>query len=110
MNAKQIGIGVVLADFLALNAYVVYQYGYVGFLELVTANAATTAVLVDLVIALSLVTVWMVRDARERGVSSIAYVILTLTLGSVGPLLYLFRRAGSENTAAMRVAATPARV
>ncbi|HUI27102.1 MAG TPA: DUF2834 domain-containing protein [Candidatus Kryptonia bacterium] len=109
MNAKQIGIGVVLADFVALNAYVVYQYGYVGFIELVTANAATTAALVDLVIALSMVTVWMVRDARERGVSSIPYVILTLVLGSVGPLLYLFRRAGSEKTAGVRVAAASAR-
>jgi len=105
MNAKQIGIGIVLADFLALNAYVVYQYGYIGFVELVTANAATTAALVDLVIALSLVVTWMVRDARERGVSSVPYVILTLVLGSVGPLLYLFRRAGSENTVASRIPA-----
>ncbi|HVN84121.1 MAG TPA: DUF2834 domain-containing protein [Candidatus Binatia bacterium] len=109
MNAKQIGIGVVLADFLALNAYVVYQYGYVGFLELVTANAATAAALVDLVIALSLVTIWMVRDARERGVSSIPYVILTVVLGSVGPLLYLFRRAGSEKVVRARVVTAAAR-
>jgi hypothetical protein len=53
------------------------------------------AVLVDLTIALSLVTVWMVRDARQRGQSVAPFVVLTLLLGSVGPLLYLIRRAGS---------------
>ena len=34
MNAKQIGLSVLLADFLALTAYAVYQYGYIGFFEL----------------------------------------------------------------------------
>ena len=93
MNAKQIGLSVLLADFLGLTAYAVYQYGYLGFFEMVMANAATVTALVDLVIALSLVMVWMVRDARERGVSPVPYVLLTLALGSVGPLAYLIRRA-----------------
>lgn len=100
MNWKQIGLGIVLADFAALNAYVVYQYGYVGFWELATANAATVAVLVDLVIALGLVTAWLWQDARDRGVSPLPYVAVTALLGSVGPLLYLVRRAGAERAPA----------
>ena len=96
MNAKQIGLSVLLADFLALTAYVVYEYGYVGFFELATANLATTLALVDLVIALSLVVVWMVRDARARGVSAVPYVVLTLAFGSAGPLAYLIRHVVSE--------------
>jgi len=96
MNAKQIGLSVLLADFLALSAYAVYQYGYIGIFELMTANAATVAGFVDLVIALSLIVAWMVRDARARGVSSLPYVLLTLALGSVGPLVYLIRRLASE--------------
>jgi hypothetical protein len=96
MNLKQIGIGLVLADFTAFTAYVVYQYGYAGLLQLALANAATIQVSLDLVIALSLVTLWMWRDARERGVSVVPYLVLTLTLGSIGPLVYLFRRAGDE--------------
>ena len=94
MNWKQIGLSVVLADFAALNAYVVYHYGYVGFFQLVLANAATTAALVDLVIALSLVSVWMWQDARDRGWSALPYLVVTLFLGSIGPLLYLIRREG----------------
>jgi hypothetical protein len=60
----------------------------------VLANAATVAVLVDLTIALSLVTLWMWQDAAERGIGVFPYVLLTLTLGSIGPLLYLLRREG----------------
>ncbi len=88
-TAARIGIGLVLLAFADLNVYVLWQYGFVGFLELATANAATIAALVDLTIALSLVTVWMWRDARRRGVTLLPYLALTATLGSIGPLLYL---------------------
>ena len=64
-----------MADFLALTAYAVYQYGYIGFFELMTANVATIAAFVDLVIALSLIIAWMVRDARARGVSPVPYAV-----------------------------------
>jgi hypothetical protein len=93
MNGKQIGLSVVLFDFAALTAYALYQYGVVGFLELALANAATTTLFADLMIALSMVLVWMWRDARARGVSPLPYVLITLALGSVGPLLYLIRTA-----------------
>lgn len=96
MNAKQIGLSVLVVDLLALAAYAVYQYGYLGFFELLTANAASLQVLTDLVIALSLIIAWMVRDARARGVSATPYVVLTLALGSVGPLIYLIRRSATE--------------
>ena len=96
MNWKQIGLSLVLADFAALNVYVVYHYGYVGFYERVLANAATTAALVDLVIALGLVSVWMWQDARDRGWSALPYLVLTLVFGSVGPLVYLIRREADE--------------
>jgi hypothetical protein len=85
----RIGIGLVLFAFADLNAYVVWEHGYLGFWQLVTANAATIAVTVDLTIALALVTVWMWRDARRRGVTLLPYLALTATLGSIGPLLYL---------------------
>ena len=91
-----IGLSIPLIDFLGLTAYAVSQYGYLGFFDAVMANSATTTAVVDLLIALSLVVVWMWRDARERGVSPLFYLILTVTLGSVGPLLYLVQRAGSE--------------
>ena len=46
MNAKQLGLEAVLVGFLGLNAYVIYQYGYIGFWEQALANSATVAALV----------------------------------------------------------------
>ena len=42
MNKKQIGLSIVLADFLALTAYAVYQHGYIGFFETVLSGALAT--------------------------------------------------------------------
>jgi fatty acid desaturase len=101
MNGKQIGLSIVLLDFLTLTGYAVYHYGYVGFFEMVMANAVTVTAFVDLVIALTLILGWMWRDARGRGLSPVPYVLLTLALGSVGPLAYLIRREASEHTGAL---------
>jgi len=109
MNGKQIGLTVLLLDFLALTGYAVYQYGYLGFFELVTANVATITAFVDLLIALTLIIVWMIRDARARGISPVPYVLLTLALGSAGPLAYLIRREGSQPAHALHPAASAAR-
>jgi hypothetical protein len=105
MNWKQLGLGVVLADFAALTAYAVHVHGVVGVFAAVTANAATITAFADLVIALSLVSVWMWQDARDRGVSAVPYMLLTLMFGSVGPLLYLIRREATAAPRALRARA-----
>ncbi len=92
MNTTQLGLETVLIGFSAFSGYAVYQYGYLGLFEQGLANAASIQVLLDLTIALSLVTIWMWQDARKQGIAPLPYVILTLTLGSIGPLLYLVRR------------------
>ena len=108
MNRKQIALAVLLFDFAALTAYAVAQYGIVGIFAAAFANVATITLAVDLTIALSLVIVWMWRDARVRGVSPVPYVALTLGLGSIGPLLYLIRRAGDPAPARGGVASAAA--
>jgi drug/metabolite transporter (DMT)-like permease len=99
MNWKRLGLIVVLADFVALTAYAVYQHGYVGFFEFALANSIGVQLFTDLVIALSLFSLWMFRDARERGISPLPYFALILTLGSIGALAYLIRRTGDERVA-----------
>ncbi len=108
MSWKRIGLGLVLADFAALNVYVVAKYGFGGFFELALANSATILVLVDLTIALSLVTAWMWRDARDSGRAFLPYAVLTLLFGSIGPLVYLI--GDPEPSTAARGAAANARV
>src|SRR5262245_56440654 len=97
MNAKQLGLEAILFGYSAFTAYAVYQYGYIGLLEQGLANAATIQIFLDLTIALSLVLLWMWQDARKQGISPLPYIVLTLTLGSIGPLLYLLRRTSREH-------------
>jgi hypothetical protein len=94
VNRKQILAAVVLVDFAAFSAWVVARYGYVGLFAQALANPATIQVLLDLVIALTLVMAWMWRDAKKHDINPLPYVVLTLALGSIGPLAYLVRRLG----------------
>jgi hypothetical protein len=89
---KRIALYLVFADFLALTAYAVYQVGYVEFFRLMLSNIAGIQIFADLVIALGLVALWIIGDAKERGVSPVPYLVITLFLGSLGPLVYLIRR------------------
>jgi len=91
MNIKQIALGIVLAAFSVLTAYALLEYGYVGFFREVTSNLASLTLLVDLLISLTIILVYLGNDANERGVSAVPYLLLTLALGSVGPLFYLIR-------------------
>jgi hypothetical protein len=92
MNRTVLLLGLVLADFLALTGWAIHHHGYVGLFEAAVATPAGIQVGIDLVIALSLFTVWMWRDARERGIAVFPFVVLTATLGSIGALAYLLRR------------------
>lgn len=96
MNSSQLTVGMILVVFSAFSAYVVQEYGYLGLFEHALTNAATVQVLLDLTIALSLVIIWMWRDAQKQGIAPLPYLLLTVTLGSIGPLLYLLRRFGKE--------------
>jgi hypothetical protein len=105
MNRKQVALTAALIALLASDAYAVYLYGYVGFFQMVLANFAGFTAFLDLAIALLLILIWMGVDARERKVSAIPYIVITLALGSVGPLLYLIRRGGDRTEASASIAA-----
>jgi hypothetical protein len=96
MNRKQLVLSAVLIAFLAQEAYAVYLYGYFGFFRMMFANFASFTALVDLIIALVLILAWIGDDARQRKVSAIPYLLITLALGSVGPILYLIGRFGDR--------------
>mgnify|MGYP002633222747 CR=1 FL=1 len=89
MTLKKILLSIVCLDFVALTGYVLYLYGPVGWLEPLVSNWAGRLVVFDLLIALSCAVWWMVRDARAAGRNPWPYVLLTLTTGAAGPLIYL---------------------
>ncbi|MDD3761784.1 MAG: DUF2834 domain-containing protein [Nevskiales bacterium] len=90
MNWRMIALGLVLVDFGALTAYALLEHGYLGFFSFLLGSSAGWQIGVDLVIACSLAMIWMVADARRSGRSAWPYLLITLVLGSFGPLLYLF--------------------
>lgn len=92
MNKKQILLALLTVDFLALTAWAVSEHGYLGVFARLLDNSATMLFGADLAIAIGLVAVWMVVDARRHGLSVAPFLLATATLGSAGPLLYLIRR------------------
>ena len=98
MNRKQLVLSAALIVLLAMDAYSIYLYGYIGFFRMVLANFAGVTAFVDLAIALVLILAWMGDDARQRKVSAVPYLVLTVALGSIGPLLYLIRRFKDPTT------------
>jgi hypothetical protein len=104
MNRRQLVLSSALIVLFAMDAYSVYLYGYIGFLRMVLANFAGVTAFVDLLIALVLIIVWMGEDARERNVSAIPYLVITIALGSIGPLVYLIRRFADRTDRAASIA------
>ena len=92
----------VFVVFTAYTATVIVDHGYTGFVDLALAGGWGAQVFVDLVIALTLFLVWMVPDARERGIPFVPYVVAILTTGSIGALAYLVHRTLREGTAVER--------
>lgn len=78
----------ILLPFALYSSYAVYEIGYFGIFAS-HAHVAGLQVLADLVIACTLAMVWMWRDAAATGRTLWPYLLMTLALGSIGPLLYL---------------------
>ena len=88
----------VIAIFAAFSIYttiVVVNHGYTGFLELALTGGWGAQMLIDLSIALILFAIWMVPDARERGIPAWPYFLAILTTGSVA---YLVHRTAKEQS------------
>ena len=84
---------IVLVLFSALTAAALWQSGGVlGILSWHVKSYGGAQVFADLVIALTLFIVWMWRDAQASGRSFWPWLLATLVLGSIGPLLYLLTR------------------
>jgi hypothetical protein len=93
-----------LAAFGAYSLYAMWQVGYLGIWQAGLAGPGALQILLDLVIACVLISGWMIGDARGRGLVAWPFVLVTLTAGSFGPLLYLLYR---ERAAARQPAAAP---
>lgn len=84
----------ILVAFSCYTAWIGWEFGYLSvFTETLDKHPSTQALL-DLVIAAVLLLFVMIADNRRRGrdfKNVLPYVITTLLLGSIGPLLYFIK-------------------
>ncbi len=102
MTWQKAVLDLVLILFLAMTGVVLYEHGYLGFFAIASSNSATQLMMFDLVISLTLITIWMVGDASEKGKAVVPFVLITLLFGAAGPLLYLITRKRGEGFSTCR--------
>jgi len=95
--ALRLAAAFVLVAFAAFTLDLLRQFGYMGFVEVASANGVAVQVFTDLVIALTFVLAWVIIDARREGGSYWPVIFVTLLFGSLGPLLYLVVRPLKAN-------------
>lgn len=83
---------ITLTLFGALTAEALRQHGFWGIIAPHFQSFGGGQVFADLVIALTLIMIWMWRDAKATGRNAWPWIIATLALGSFGPLVYLLTR------------------
>lgn len=89
MPVRLVALGAAAAGLGVLTVLALADVGYVGILEPHFRSWGGAQVLMDLVILAVLACLWMVRDAKQRGLPWWPFVAITLAAGSFGPLLYL---------------------
>lgn len=96
MNGKQIALWCVLADFVALTGYAMFTEGYFAFIGAAIDFGASgiwgIQILADFLVGLTIALGWCIADARQRNLNYWPFVVLTFTLGAIGPLSYLIHR------------------
>lgn len=92
MSGRLALLTVVIALFSVLTVLALTDVGYLGIFEPHFQTWGGGQVFADLVIVCTLACIWMLSDARTSGVSAWPFLVITLFLGSFGPLLYLVAR------------------
>ncbi len=92
MSGRLITLVAVIAGFSVLTAVALMDAGYMGVFLSPFHSWSGTQIFTDLAIMCVLACIWMVLDARARGLSAWPFILITAAAGSFGPLLYLVTR------------------
>lgn len=87
----------ILIPFSILSIYAILHVGYVGIFDYQRHSPAGWQVFSDLVIACVLIFIWIIPDAKRYGRNPWPYLLITIFLGSFGPLLYLALTPRNKN-------------
>ncbi len=81
-----------LVVFGTFSTWVGVTHGQLGFLTLAAREPWGLQILLDVVISVGLFTMWMMPDAKRKGITAWPYLIACIALGSLGALAYLVHR------------------
>ena len=97
MNRRTLSI-VMLVPFLALTVWAILNGGLMGIVSILWISPGGTQVFIDLVVGLVLLLTFLIPHARAAGRNPWIWVVLTLFLGSISPLLYFATSAAQPAT------------
>lgn len=92
MSRRLIALLFVVACFGVLSTIALMNDGYLSIVFSPFSSWGGRQIFTDLAILAILACVWMTNDARERGLPAWPFILITLFLGSFGPLSYLVVR------------------
>jgi RsiW-degrading membrane proteinase PrsW (M82 family) len=78
-----------LVSFGILTAIALWVDGVTGVFASIVSSWGSIQIYVDLLIALSIILVWLYRDAKAQGHNPWPWIVATLVTGSFAPLMYL---------------------
>jgi hypothetical protein len=82
----------VLVPFFAFSGWVSLRHGPLGFVDTALHGGWETQVFLDLVIAMTVASTVVRRDALKRGITVWPWMVAMLTVGSIGLLGYFVYR------------------
>ena len=92
MSSRLVLLVGVLVAFGVLSTLALLDVGYLGILAPHFQSYGGGQVFADLCILAVMACVWMANDARKSGLSAWPFIVMTVFLGSFGPLAYLLVR------------------
>lgn len=98
MTMRKFLLWAVLIDFALYSTWAMWDVGYLGIWQAGLQSKAALQILFDLSISCSLIGLWLIDDARRRGVRAWPWLVGIVFLGSLASLCYLLAReyAGAE--------------
>jgi uncharacterized membrane protein len=88
---------ILLVPFSVYTAWVAWEFGYTSVFTVGLREHPTTQALIDLFISVGMLMLLMIADSKrnKRSKRKIApFIILTLLLGAIGPLIYFLTYPG----------------
>lgn len=95
-STQQILLVVVLVLFGAFTAVALAVEGIVGIVHAIKSNLMSIQIFIDLVLAVVVIDLWVLRDARSRSRNPWPWMVASLMTGMFAPLVYLLVRSRDD--------------